>query len=256
MHRWCLQRAALFGDRAARRIKKNDFEFLVEPRQNIDVYLRGVSPDSPVERFIRTHVVRNASILDIGANLGWTARLMSALAGPEGTVHAFEPLPSAFANLVANISDAPFKNIVAHPVAVADYCGKLELFLASDDATALATIRAPTAGAGTKPYVVDVVSIDSLIGDLPRVDFIKIDVEGAEHKVLQGMRSLIARDHPVMAIELSDAWLLQVGSSVQEVLRFLTERGYRMFWVDGDNVVPLTSPPSDQLDVVCVPSSA
>jgi len=254
-HRWCMQHVALFGDRPARRIQMSEFDFLVEPRPNFDIYLTGITRNTPVERFIRAYVKQGASTLDIGANLGWTTRLMSALVGTKGHVHAFEPIPSAYANLLVNIAAAPCKNITPHPVAVADYCGKLELFLASGDVTALATVRAPGAGESATSHTVDVITIDSLLNEVSHVDFVKIDVEGAEYKVLLGMQALIARDHPILTIELSDAWLAKVGSSARELIHFLTERGYAISWLDGDRIVPLTSVPAEQVDVVCVPAA-
>jgi len=143
----------------------------------------------------------------------------------------------------------------AHPVAVADYCGKLELFLASGDVTALATVRAPGAGESATSHTVNVITIDSLLNEVSHVDFVKVDVEGAEYKVLLGMQALIARDHPILTIELSDAWLAKVGSSARELIHFLTERGYAISWLDGDRIVPLTSVPAEQVDVVCVPAA-
>jgi len=59
-----------------------------------------------------------------------------------------------------------------------------------------------------------VYSTDSLC-----ISFVKIDVEGAEFKVLAGMERLIARDHPTFAVELSDWWLHALGSSAEQVVQ-------------------------------------
>ena len=64
---------------------------------------------------------------------------------------------------------------------------------------------------------------------LSRLDFIKIDVEGAEHKVLSGGRELISRFKPVIMLELLDSALNKQGSSAKEVVSLLNDMGYLIY---------------------------
>ena len=72
-----------------------------------------------------------------------------------------------------------------------------------------------------------------------RVDFIKIDVEGAEYTILAASRDLIANWRPLIITEFSPS-LLQANSGVsgQEYLEFLSDLGYRMWVVDGSDAPP------------------
>jgi FkbM family methyltransferase len=235
-------------------VRKEGFEFFIQPGPNIDFFLEGPSKSIAVEKIIRRHVRPGAVALDIGANLGWTTRLLSHLAGPTGEVHAFEPIDSAYRNLLLNIDACPVKNIIPHHVAVSDRCGVLDLFIGSSDETALASMRRPNADGKYIASTIDAITVDSLLDSLPAVSFVKIDVEGAEFNVLAGMQQLIARDHPVLAIELSEGWLRELGSSADQVLGFLHEREYEVFKLnDAGEYVRVTLSPREQIDVVCIP---
>ncbi len=252
VQRWAQGQVATYSTFAPRRVQMDGFEFLVDAAANIEVFINGITPSSPIEQIIRAHVRPGDTVLDIGANLGWTARLMSSLVGPGGRVHAFEPIPSALANLRLNVEGSPLKNIVAHATAASDACGHVDLYLEADDATALATMRPPEAGAAAHALRVQTVTLDSLLDQFPKVAFAKIDVEGAEHKVLQGMERLIARDRPMLAIELSDEWLRRLGSSAQALVDHVHARGYDVFRYRGGARETLTEVPHEQVDVVCI----
>jgi FkbM family methyltransferase len=252
--RWTRKHSRMFYGFPARRICMGDFDFLVQPESNIDEFLDGVSRNTPIERIIRDHVRAGGVTLDIGANMGWTARLMSHLVGAHGTVHAFEPIPSAYDNLLLNVERAALKNIVVYPLAASDRCGTTQLFLSSRDVTALATMRPPNISKAGVAHEVDVVTIDSLLDRFPRVSFVKIDVEGAEFRVLAGMEQLIARDHPILAVELSDSWLRTLGRSAEQLMEFLRGYEYEVFRLNDGRYDKVTSPPAEQVDVLCLPA--
>ena len=254
VQRWALDRASVYAGFPPRHLAMADFEVEIEPAANIDVFLNGITSASPIERIIRALVRPGDAVLDIGANLGWTARLLSTLVGAGGQVHAFEPIPTAFANLQRNVEAAPLRNISVHFAAASDLCGQLDLYLPSEDATALATMRSPENGTPALRYRVPTVTIDSLLDRLPKVAFAKIDVEGAEHKVLLGMDGLIARDRPALAIELSDAWLRRLGSSASALLDHLASRGYEAFRLTDSGLQRLSAVPEQQVDVACLPA--
>jgi FkbM family methyltransferase len=252
--RWARKHSGMFYSSPARRIRMGDFDFFVQPESNIDVFLDGVSRDPPIERIIRDHVRAGGVTLDIGANMGWTARLMSRLVGAYGTVHAFEPVPSAYGNLLLNVETAALKNIIAYPLAASDRCGTTQLFLPSQEVTALATMRPPDASKACVVHKAETVTIDSLLDRFPCISFVKIDVEGAEFKVLAGMERLIVRDHPIFAVELSDSWLRTLGSSAEQLMEFLRGYEYEVFRLNDGRYDKVTSPPAEQVDVLCLPA--
>jgi FkbM family methyltransferase len=150
--------------------------------------------------------------LDIGANVGHYAMRMAELVGPSGRVIALEPVPDTFSLLAANTRLFAHANVSLLNVAVSDRLG-------------VASMQIPRFASGLSNYyqahlsagpglAVLTLPIDAL--SLPPVRLVKMDVEGHELPALQGMRGLLARDHPVLIIE--------TGS--QETMTFLSELGY------------------------------
>lgn len=252
VQRWAEAHGPAYAAQPARRVAMTGFDFLVTPSASLDVYLNGITTNSTVERIIRAHVKPGNTVLDVGANIGFTARLMSSLVGATGRGHAFEPLPSAYANLTLNAQDAPLRNIVPHACAASDTAGHIELYAPEDNAAALGTMRRPEGATSAVKHLVPTLQLDGLLDELGPVHFVKIDVEGAEFKVLSGMRALIRRHRPVLAIELTDAWLRQLGSSAQELLDFLIAGGYTAFDAAAPHAAPVTQAPAGQVDLVCV----
>lgn len=137
--------------------------------------------------------------IDVGANVGHYTKKFSDLVGPSGRVIAFEPVPATFELLSANAARFSIANVTL-------------LNLAASDATRLISMTIPLFDTGLTNYYqaaisteatgleVMTCSIDSL--HLPqRVRVIKIDAEGHDAVVLQGARTLLERDHPVVIIE-------------------------------------------------------
>ena len=253
VQRWAESRGHLYNGCPPRDISMDDFRFLVDPSASIDVYLNGITRNSAIETIIRKHVKPGANVIDVGANIGWTARLMGTLIGPASKVHAFEPIPVAYRNLVLNADAAPVRNIRPYKAAASDASGRINLYLGSDDATALGTMRVPDSGVASVAVEVETLTLDSLIDTLGPVAFVKIDVEGAEHKVIQGMVNLISRWHPVLAIELTDSWLRRLGSSSHDLASHLISLGYDLFLPSSSRPLQLAELPLQQVDLVAVP---
>jgi hypothetical protein len=76
---------------------------------------------------------------------------------------------------------------------------------------------------------------------LGRLDFIKVDTEGAELPALQGMRSLLEQYHPILHLEVETAWMSAFGYGVVELEAFLRDLGYNYFWTYGRTPAPLAS---------------
>lgn len=253
VQRWAQAHAGAFRGRPPRHIARGDFGFVVTPEASLDVYLNGLSAHPPIERILREHVRPGQHVLDIGGNIGWTARLMSMLVGASGSVTAFEPVPAARANLQLNADAAPARNIRVRPEAASDSAGEVDIHLGAEQETALATLRRPEPGAAGRTLRIRTLTVDSLLPELPTIAFAKIDVEGAEYKVLTGMAALIARDRPVLAIELSDAWLRRMGDSAQVLVARLRGQGYRVMTPGAAGLLPLDTVPAEQVDIVCLP---
>jgi FkbM family methyltransferase len=127
------------------------------------------------------------TVIDIGANVGFTSLLAAKLVGPRGRVIAFEPCAATFAELQANIALNGFGNIKAYQFAVSDTVGTATLHAFPDNDLCQSSLL-PRDGA-TSAEAVRTINFETIarMVDLSSVDLVKIDVEGCEPQVLDGL---------------------------------------------------------------------
>jgi FkbM family methyltransferase len=143
----------------------------------------------PFETAVFCERVRErATVVDIGANVGYYALLASRRTGPGGVVYAFEPDPRSFTALTRNIeaNDAP--NVRASRLAVSDRRGPRSLHLS--EVAGHTSLHRWSAGAA-RTVRVDAVALDDL--GLRDVRVVKMDIEGEEPAALRGMRETLQR---------------------------------------------------------------
>jgi FkbM family methyltransferase len=162
------------------------------------------------------------TVVDVGANLGYYSLLASRLVGPDGRVVALEPNSENCRLLVSSLRLHAIANVEVIPVA-------------ADAATGWAYFSTHVGSNGgliddrdllTHPgVVVPTFALDDIV-DGP-IGFLKMDVEGAEGRVVEGAARLIERDRPIVTTELKDEMLRRVSrSSVAEYLGFFERLGY------------------------------
>jgi FkbM family methyltransferase len=158
----------------------------------------------PEESALRPLILSGQTVLDIGANFGVFTKLFSQLVGPDGSVLAFEPVPQTFRTLAAGVERFHLRNVQAINKAVSDQIGtalmEVPQYVESKGENLYAA-HIVSAQDSRKTFAVNRVTIDSL--QLPRVDFIKIDVEGHELEVLRGSRETLAKYHPILMVEVT-----------------------------------------------------
>lgn len=140
-------------------------------------------------------------VLDCGANVGVFTRV--ALRRGAARVIAIEPAPWALECLRRNLSDEIHQGrVVLYPKGVWDHDDTLELTIAPGMASSAASVALH--GRAQKSVAVPLTTIDRMVADLAleRVDFIKMDIEGAEANALRGAHGSVRRFHPRMAISL------------------------------------------------------
>ncbi|HEY3683022.1 MAG TPA: FkbM family methyltransferase [Streptosporangiaceae bacterium] len=188
-------------------------------------------------------VVRPGAIcFDIGAEYGLYTYPLSLLAGPAGLVHSFEPLPGAARVLSAGIGAFGCRNVRRFAGAVSDEPGAGELSMPRRNGLPVhgrtfLTTGANGLGPNTEFASADLVQTEITTIDrvydhfhLPRVDFIKADVEGAEPKVVEGARRVIEAHHPTWLLEIEDRHLQKYGTSADALAETLKSSGYNMYW--------------------------
>jgi FkbM family methyltransferase len=192
-------------------------------RQEIYYYLDGKTWWNNELTSISPYLGQGGVVVDVGANLGFMSGIFSALTGPGGRVHSFEPSPVVYSKLLEVIEANNYKNVWSYNMG----CGKEEgsLTLYSPSSSGGATLR-PHAGLDGKTQdrrTVRIVKLDDFLGPtLERLDFMKIDTEGYEDEVLAGASELIQKFKPIIYIELCSEYM----TSSQNAGRFLRHHGY------------------------------
>ena len=182
---------------------------------------------------MRLAMRKNDVLYDVGANIGLVSILMAKYAAElSATVHCFEPEPNNYRQLSNNIHLNNLDNfIVCHKLALGDIEGDVDLHVrgshAGEGRHSIATGKGATSHIPVKLTTMS--RIVGWTGQVPTI--VKIDVEGAEGRVLSGMQDLI-RDHPPREIFLEihakgDGDSMPNGESIDEWLR---QRGYSIVW--------------------------
>jgi FkbM family methyltransferase len=165
-----------------------------------------------------------AHVLDIGANIGFYARLLSEMVGPEGRVVCFEPERTNFGHLRNNTSG--LANVTLFNNAVSDRKGTIRIYRSK-----LLNVDHRTYPVGNYDSVEDVgsVSIDGLMADgtIPRVDVIKIDIQGYELIAFNGMIELLrSNNKPGIIAECWPHGLKRSGQSAVALFDFFDRLGF------------------------------
>jgi len=177
------------------------------------------------------------AIIDVGANSGLYSIFYSKLVGEHGRVYAFEPGTETFRFLTENLALNQCNNVSPYNFALSNKESLVEMVshdadnLKLHDGDSFRYIR--EIAAGETPPGKDTMKafrLDDLeeFSALPRLDVIKIDVEGAELLVLEGSRLTILKHKPVIVFELSAKWAERFHYKPYQVLALLNELGYQM----------------------------
>jgi FkbM family methyltransferase len=171
-------------------------------------------------------------VLDIGAHQGLYTLLASKRVGPSGRVFSFEPSPRERRALRLNLALNFCRNVSVQGLAVGNQETTADLFVVQGSQTGCNSLRPPDILGSTKPVRVRVTSLDQWLprNGISRVDFIKVDVEGAELEVLKGAVGLLQkRPRPVILAEVQDVRTGPWGYRAKDILTLLLAAGYAWF---------------------------
>jgi len=190
----------------------------------LQIYWTGLHPDdSRIIRLVQKALPPDGIFLDVGANIGIHALAAARhVAAGGGAVVAFEPHPQNFETLTHNLTQNGLRHVLAHNVGLAE---------APDVLTCQGAARGGNwslASRGEHSFEVRLLRLDDYLDDgpLPRLDVMKIDVEGAEVRVLRGAQRTLARFRPVIVFEVCPAWLRRLNTNTAELLATLEDLGY------------------------------
>jgi len=183
--------------------------------------------------FVRRSLKPGMHVVDVGANLGWFTVQMSRLVGEGGSVTSFEPRQDIYRYLCKTVTANGLSNVVAHNFALGAASSQSLIQWARSDenpgGTHLSNRAADDDGdLGIVVQKTDVRTLDEVLQG--RVDFIKIDVEGAEKLVFDGATRILERDRPIILSEMAPESLAGVsGVLINDYFAYLANKGYEVF---------------------------
>ncbi len=176
-------------------------------------------------------------VVDIGANVGTHALLAASLVGPHGRVHAIEASPWIHARLLRNIAANGHTQVITHNMAATDVPGEVTVFLHDGSnlgGTTIVASEAERLGAREEATVQGLPLAGIVpLSELRAARLIKIDVEGAEWLVVQGMQEILPllRADCEILMEINPSALRHFGGSVEALLAIFAQAGFAPFEV-------------------------
>jgi len=184
-------------------------------------------------------VFEGSSVVDIGAHIGYFTVLFSGLAGPKGTVLAYEPAPVTFRTLKENLAKNNCKNAIAVKMAVGAKTTVEKLYLCPEN---IGDNRLFDSN-GRAWLAVDAVKLDDALLHLDHIDLIKVDVQGFEGFVFQGAQQIVLLMTRRIVFEFWPTGLEKSGFGARRTLNLLQDAGFGFFDLreaEG-KVVPVTA---------------
>jgi len=174
---------------------------------------------------------KNLIICDIGAQSG-SFTLLSSL-HPETIWHSFEPVKISFKLLKKNIEINNIKNVNIYNIALSNFKGNDKIKIPNNGHLGLPTL-------GKTPRHIDSffeedIYVDYLDNILEKTDLIKIDVEGAEIHVLEGMENIIKKYKPIILLEIALGCLKGFNKTLNDILNKIDDINYKIVWTDRQN---------------------
>jgi FkbM family methyltransferase len=169
------------------------------------------------------YIKSGMNVYDVGANAGFYTLLSSVLAGKQGKVYSFEPVPTNIAYIKKHIELNKLSNVIVVEKAVSDKNGKLKFSLSTN----------PSMGhfSDSGELEVETISLDEFVekGN-PKPDLIKMDIEGAELAALKGAIKTLRSSKPVIFLATHNK---QVHLGCIELLRSLN---YKLTPLDNTDI--------------------
>jgi FkbM family methyltransferase len=190
-----------------------------------------------------SHLVKpGETVWDIGTERGWFTLHLAKLVGNTGRVDSFEAFPPTFEKLMTNVALNNLAWVKANCAAVSDKSSKMWFVPPSNDVTNNVSYLNECNGVGyltdlfqNGAIEVDTISLDEYysVQGIEKVSLLKMDIEGAEVRALNGAKNLIKKDKPILAIEFNRQTALRASSSVEELNDLIKSFGYKMYLFEG-----------------------
>jgi FkbM family methyltransferase len=230
-------------------IKKAVYNFLetIYKNKGLSTIINGVTLRLPVRyfryfrndyeaenfKFLKENCNPGNIVLDIGAHLGVFAVIAAKYVKEKGKVYAFEPTSGTYNLLKKTIQFNKVENIISpRNEAVGKKIGKAHFYISQIEGDNSNSLISYVNDREIQSEEIDVVSVDSFVEqwDLQKVNFIKIDAEGAEFDVIQGAIKTFHKHRPSCILSIHPNPILSKGDKLEDIYDFITELNYSILY--------------------------
>jgi FkbM family methyltransferase len=239
-------------------IEEFDSDFLIDKNSQLFSRLLLFGNYEPkLVNYCSQHLDKDKDVIDVGANIGFYSVFFAKKINKECRVLSIEPTKTCLEKLRENLDlNSVKEKVVVFDGVVSNIVGELIIntIPGNEEFSTIGTLNHPSMPKGNhESYKVESSTIDLLVEKFSlNPGFIKCDVEGAEHLVLEGCDHVMKVFRPTILMEVSDHLLRQNGSSAQALIGKIFSYGYDIIDADYPNLKPGSRPYGE---ILCTPKS-
>ena len=204
-------------------VEKYGYKIFLDPNDQLMLSVK----EYPIHPILEKIIKPGDIVLDVGANIGVLTIYFRKLVGDSGTIYSFEPDPLSFSILAKNITENNLNNILIENKAVSNKNGKI----------GFETSNSITAGHITEnneSIKIDCCTLDTYFSEIKKIDFVKIDTEGYDWRVLEGMKNLIQLNPEMkIMVEFHSRLLNESGITPRKFLKIINNFNFKIYDMGG-----------------------
>ncbi|MFB0524156.1 MAG: FkbM family methyltransferase [Phycisphaerae bacterium] len=204
-------------------------KMFLDSKDSLGLSITGIHEPFETE-LVKKEIRKRDVVLDIGANIGYYTLIFAKLVGEEGKVFAFEPDPDNFALLKKNVQINGYQNVILVQKAVSNKTAKIRLYLSEENK---GDHRIYDSHEHRKSIEIEAIRLDDYFKNYNgRVNFIKMDIQGAEGGAIEGMTNLLKKNKSVKI--MTEFWpigLKRFGIDPEEFLKLLMQYGFKLYHI-------------------------
>lgn len=183
--------------------------------------------EEEVINYFRENLIQEAEqFVDIGANIGFYSILFALLSEENIEVHAFEPLQSNVERFRYNLAENDITSVSIHEYALSNSIGTTDLLVSDEYPGETSMGSSPASSTPNRTEEVETKRLDDVVLGDGTLDLIKIDVEGAEFRVLDGACEYLSENSPELLLELHPERMEEFGDDIASIEQILKQTGY------------------------------
>ena len=186
---------------------------------------------------MKKYIKPNDTVLDIGANIGFYAEILSGIVGEKGKVHCFEPDTLNFKHLKDRCQK--FTNVQINNKAVSDKTEVIKIYTSKQLNVDHRTYKPDDYD---KEIDIDAIAVDDYLAiaqDDKEINFIKIDIQGFEMSAVKGMKKTLQSSHLKILSEFWPYGMRKAGTSVLEYYTFLKQNNFYIYLIENNQLIEL-----------------